>query len=501
MGPSDDLLVFEKSVTGRRGIRLPVSDVEAIDPASVLPAGALRAEAPNLPELSEMDVVRHYTRLSQKNYGIDTAFYPLGSCTMKYNPRVNEYAANLPGFARVHPEQPDATLQGFLELTYNIEQALAEVTGLDAVTLNPSAGAHGELTALMMVRAYHDAQGDTGRTTVLIPDSSHGTNPASCTLAGLKVKAVNSGPDGRVDFDDFMSKLDDSIAVMMITNPSTLGLFEGEIGKIAEALHAKGAFLYMDGANLNAIMGRTRPGDFGVDCMHINLHKTFTQPHGGGGPGAGPVALCEKLIPFMPAPRVVKDDDGAFRRLTAADLPQSIGRVRSHQGNPGVFVRSYTYMRGCGGVGLREVSDDAVLNANYILARLKGAYDLPYDGPCMHEVVFTARRQLKENKVRALDIAKRLIDLGYHPPTVYFPLVVAEALMIEPTETESKDTLDAFCDAMLQIAREAQESPDLLHNAPVTASVTRCDEVRAVKSPCLCWTPPGEFEDDGDDDA
>ena len=436
--------------------------------------------------------MRHYTRLSQKNYGIDTSFYPLGSCTMKYNPRVHEYAAALPGFARVHPEQPDASVQGFLELTWSLERALAEITGLAAVTLNPSAGAHGELTALLMVRAYHAAHGDAKRTVVLIPDSAHGTNPASCTIAGLDVRAVQSAPDGGVDLADFERKLDDTVAVMMITNPSTLGLFEKHIGRIAERLHATGAFLYMDGANLNAILGLTRPGDFGVDCMHINLHKTFTQPHGGGGPGSGPVAVCDRLVPFLPAPRVLKNADGSFRRASAADLPQSIGRVRSHQGNPGVFVRSYCYIRAHGGRGLRQVSEDAVLNANYVLARLQEAYDLPYPGPCMHEVVFSARRQLKEHKIRALDIAKRLIDLGYHPPTIYFPLIVAESIMIEPTETESRETLDQFCDAMLQIAREARESPQLLHDAPVTTPVTRCDEVRAVKSPCLCWTPPAD---------
>ena len=486
MGPTDDLLIFEKSRPGRRGIRLPAPDVTPIDPAAVLPAGARRQTPLGLPEVAEPDVVRHYTRLSQKNYGIDTAFYPLESCTMKHTPRVHEYAAALPGFARLHPMQPDATVQGMLALTHALERCLAEITGHAAVTLNPSAGAHGEYTALLMARAYHADRGDKNRTVVLVPDSSHGTNPASCALAGLDVVTVPSGPDGRVDLEGFGRNLSDKVAAMMITNPSTLGLFETRIAELARRCHDAGALLYMDGANLNAILGITRPGDFGVDLMHMNLHKTFTQPHGGGGPGAGPVAVAERLVPFLPVPRVV-EERGVYRRRE--DYPKSIGRIRSYQGNPGVFVRAYTYIRAHGGAGLRKVSEDAVLNANYILARLTGAYDPASPGPCMHEAVFSAKRQLRDHHVRALDIAKRLIDLGYHPPTIYFPLIVAECLMIEPTETESRETLDAFCDHMLQIAKEAAATPDLLTSAPVTTPVGRCDEVRAVKHPCLCWTP------------
>ncbi len=489
LGPHDDRLVFEKSRPGRRGVTLPRSDVGERKLEELLPPAALRKAAPRLPELSELEVVRHFTRLSGKNFGIDTTFYPLGSCTMKYNPRVHEYGAALPGFARVHPLQPDETVQGFLALMHGLERALAEITGLAAATLNPSAGAHGELTGLLMVRAYHRDRGDAKRDTVLIPDSAHGTNPATVAISGMGVQSVKSGPDGRVDLADLREKLGtlgDRIAAMMITNPSTLGLFELRIGEIARHLHEKGALLYMDGANMNALLGIARPGDFGVDVMHLNLHKTFTQPHGGGGPGSGPVAVGEKLVPFLPVPRVVLEG-GAYRRRE--DFPKTIGRVRSFQGNPGVFVRAFAYIRSNGGEGLRTVTEAAVLNANYILARLRDAYDLPYPGPCMHEAVFSARRQVKQNGVRALDVAKRLIDLGFHPPTIYFPLIVPEALMIEPTETEPKETLDAFVAAMLAIAREAAEEPQKVKDAPVTTPVARLDEVRAVKQPRLRWRP------------
>ncbi|MCI0342922.1 MAG: aminomethyl-transferring glycine dehydrogenase subunit GcvPB [Planctomycetales bacterium] len=489
LGLVEDRLVFEKSRAGRRGVTLPASDAGEAPLESLLPGGALRNAPPALPELSELEVVRHYTRLSGKNFGIDTTFYPLGSCTMKYNPRVHEYGASLPGFARVHPLQPDETVQGFLALAHSLERALAEITGLAAATLNPSAGAHGELTGVLMVRAYHHDRSEPGRDTVLIPDSAHGTNPATVTIAGMQVQSVKSGPDGRVDLGDLREKLGTlggRVAAMMITNPSTLGLFEIRIGEIARLLHEKGALLYMDGANMNALLGIARPGDFGVDVMHLNLHKTFTQPHGGGGPGAGPVAVGEKLVPFLPVPRIVQEG-GAYRRRE--DFPKTIGRVRSFQGNPGVFVRAYAYIRSHGGEGLRKVTEAAVLNANYILARLRDAYDLAYPGPCMHEAVFSARRQVKQNGVRALDIAKRLIDLGFHPPTIYFPLIVPESLMIEPTETEPKETLDAFVAAMLTIAGEAAEEPQKVKDAPVTMPVTRLDEVRAVKQPRLRWRP------------
>lgn len=441
-----------------------------------------RNEPAGLPEVSELDGVRHYTRLSTRNFSIDNTFYPLGSCTMKYNPRLNEVAASHAGLLNAHPLTPATEVQGTLEAFYLLTAFLAEVSGLPHVSLQPAAGAHGELTALMLMKAYFNERGDDERSTVLIPDSAHGTNPSSCTLSGFKTREVKSGDDGTVSMDDLREKLRPDVAAMMITNPNTLGIFEHNIGEISNLLHKSGALLYMDGANMNAILGVTRPGDFGVDVMHFNLHKTFSTPHGGGGPGAGPIAVNDALAPYLPVPRVVKRSDGRFE--LDEDAPKSIGKVRSFFGNSGILLRALAYAMAHGPEDLRRISECAVLNANYLLTRLRGLYHLPYPGRCMHEVVFTAKNQ-KRNGVRALDIAKRLIDLGFHPPTIYFPLVVSEALMIEPTETETKATLASFATAMESIAREAEEDPEVLHSAPLTQPVKRLDEVNAVKHPIL----------------
>lgn len=435
-----------------------------------------------LPEISELDGVRHYTKLSTKNFAIDNAFYPLGSCTMKYNPRLNEVAAGNPGFAFAHPLAEGREVQGLLEAFHWLAQILAEVSGLPHVSLQPAAGAHGELAALMMIKAYHLERGDRSRELILIPDSAHGTNPSSSAIAGFKTREIKSGRDGTVDMDDFRAKLGSNVAGMMITNPNTLGLFEHKIAQISEELHRVGSLLYMDGANMNAILGITRPGDFGVDIMHFNLHKTFSTPHGGGGPGAGPIATNALLEPYLPVPRVVKRPDGQLE--LSDDHPRSIGKVRSYFGNSGILIRALAYALAHGPEDLRGVSEHAVLNANYLRSKLAEAYHLPYATPSLHEVVFSGKKQ-KSFNVRALDIAKRLIDLGFHPPTIYFPLIVAEALMIEPTETESWETLDAFVAAMLQIAREAETEPDLLREAPVNSPVRRLDEVNAVKTPIL----------------
>lgn len=487
---SETTTIFEKSAPGRRGVEPP-------RPASVLPPldecipAELRRQDPiQLPEVGELDAVRHYTMLSQRNMGIDTNFYPLGSCTMKYNPRINETVASLASFRKGHPLQKDEELQGWLEVLYRLERLLSEVSGLPEVSLQPAAGAHGELCALMMIKAYHEEREPGVRNVVLVPDSAHGTNPSSCTIAGFKTREVRSGPDGTVDLEDFRAKLDGEVAGMMITNPNTLGIFEPAIAEISAALHECGAFLYMDGANMNAILGITRPGDFGVDIMHFNLHKTFSTPHGGGGPGAGPIACVETLAPYLPVPRVVSEerqlDDGESETTyrLRSDIPQSIGKVRSFVGNSGILLRALVYAAAHGPSELRHVSEAAVLNANYIRARLEKEFHLPYTTSCMHEVVFTAKHQ-KAAGVRALDIAKRLIDLGFHPPTIYFPLVVQEALMIEPTETESVATLDEFCEAMKRIAEESRTDPDVLKEAPVSQVVKRLDEVAAVKSPIL----------------
>jgi len=481
--PGYDKLIFELSSPGRAGYSLPEVDVPVADPARLLPPGLLRQVPPELPEVSEVDVVRHYTRLSQQNYGVDTHFYPLGSCTMKYNPKVNEDMARLPGFARLHPLTPESAAQGALRLVHELSAYLAEIVGMDAASLQPAAGAQGELAGILMIRAFHRSRKES-RTKVLIPDSAHGTNPASTAIAGFTVVQLKSDAGGEVDMRELERNLDDSVAAFMITVPNTLGLFESRILEITEMCHARGVQVYMDGANLNAILGIARPGDLGFDVVHLNLHKTFTTPHGGGGPGAGPVAVKAHLAPFLPAPVVVKTDGGY--RLDDR-RPRSIGKLQAFSGNFGMLVRAYAYIRTMGPDGLRAAADNAVLNANYLMKRLEPYYDLPYPGPCMHECVFSARRQ-KKLGVSALDIAKRLLDLGFYAPSTYFPLVVEEALMIEPTETESKETLDAFCDAMIQIAREAESNPGLIHDAPITTPVRRLDQTRAARQPDLRWT-------------
>jgi glycine dehydrogenase subunit 2 len=471
-------LIYEKSQAGRRGLAIPKPDL----PVPELPAEQQRSVPPRLPELAEPEVLRHFTELSTRNYGIDTGFYPLGSCTMKYNPRINERLAALPGFASLHPLVEDDAAQGALELEWELQEILRELTGLDAVSLQPAAGSQGELTGLMLFRAYFSERGeDDMRRRIVIPDTAHGTNPASVTMTGYELTPVKTDTRGNIDLDDLRTKVDERTAGLMLTNPSTLGLFDENIEEITRIFHEAGALMYYDGANLNAVCGISRPGDMGFDVVHINLHKTFSQPHGGGGPGGGPIAVRASLEPFLPVPVVARD--GATFRLDH-DRPKSIGRVRAFSGPFGVFVRSYAFMRSYG-PALREMSEVAVLNANYLLARLKEAYDLPYDRLCMHEFVLSARMLKREHGIAALDVAKRLMDYGFHPPTVYFPLVVPEALMIEPTETEAKETLDAFAEAMLAIAREAAERPELLREAPHDQPVRRLDEVRAAKRPIL----------------
>jgi len=481
---SYDKLIFELSSPGRVAYSLPESDVPTSDARSLLPEAYLRAEAPRLPEVSEFDVVRHYSRLSQLNYGVDTHFYPLGSCTMKYNPKINEDMARVAGFARLHPLAPEALSQGALRLMHELAAMLAEIAGMDAVSLQPAAGAQGELAGVLIIRAYHAARGEK-RTKVLVPDSAHGTNPASTALAGYEVVEVKSQPNGEVDLDELARHLDTDVAAFMITVPNTLGMFEPRIVEITELCHAKGVQVYMDGANLNAILGITRPGDLGFDVCHFNLHKTFTTPHGGGGPGAGPVGVKAHLEPFLPVPVVTKDGD---RYALDWKRPQSIGKLQAFWGNFGMHVRAYTYIRTMGADGLRSVADNAILNANYIMKRLENVYDVAVPGPCMHECVLSARRQ-KKLGVTATDIAKRLLDLGFYAPSTYFPLIVEEALMIEPTETEAKETLDAFCDAMIQIARETETSPQVVQDAPVTTPVRRLDQTRAAREPDLRWSP------------
>ena len=479
-------LIFEQGSPGRVGYSLPPCDVPEKKPEALIPPHLLRGPIPGLPEVSEVDVVRHYTRISQWNYGIDLGFYPLGSCTMKYNPRVNEDVVRLPGFSKAHPYLPDDLAQGALELMWELERYLAEISGLDRVSLHPSAGAHGELTGVMMIRAYHQSQGNPRRK-ILIPESAHGTNPASSALCGYQVVPIKSGPQGVVEPRAVAEAMDDQVAAIMITNPNTLGLFEEHIAEIARTVHAKGGQVYCDGANLNAVMGITRPGDWGVDVIQINLHKTFSQPHGGGGPGAGPVGVRKHLAPFMPIPTVEKKGDVFWLDF---DRPQSIGKVRSFATSFGVMVRAYAYIRSLGAAGLKRAAETAVLNANYLMHQLKGAYHLPYDRVCKHECVFSDAIQL-QNDVKTLDIAKRLMDYGFHPPTIYFPLIVSGALMIEPTETESKETLDQFIAAMKEIAREAKEEPDVVRAAPHKPLRSRLDETRAARQPILRWKPKG----------
>jgi glycine dehydrogenase subunit 2 len=469
-------LIYEKSQPGRRASSLPRH--EGL-PVPELPQALRRSEPPRLPEVAEFELLRHFTELSTRNFGVDTGFYPLGSCTMKYSPRINERLAALPGFTRLHPLQEEESAQGALELMWRLQEILAEVTGLDAVSLQPAAGSQGELTGLLLVRAYFAARGEEAqRRKVVIPDTAHGTNPASVTMAGYELTHVQTDARGNIDVDDLRDKVDEHTAALMLTNPSTLGLFDENIEEIERIFHGAGALMYYDGANLNAVCGVSRPGDMGFDIVHINLHKTFSQPHGGGGPGGGPIAVRKMLEPHLPVPAIVRCEDGGFG--LDYDRPDTIGKVRGFTGPFGVFVRSYAFLR-MFGPRLREMSEAAVLNANYVLARLKEVYDLPFDRLCMHEFVLSARTLKREHGVTALDVAKRLMDYGFHPPTIYFPLIVPEALMIEPTETETKETLDAFCDAMLAIAREAEEQPALLKEAPHHRPVRRLDEVRAVK--------------------
>lgn len=481
----DMKLIFEKSVPGRRACSLPECDVPQVEVERLIPGEFLREEAPALPEVSEVDVIRHFTQLSQRNHGVDSGFYPLGSCTMKYNPKINEETARLNGFAAVHPYQQEENVQGCLELLYRMDQMLSEITGMERVSLQPAAGAHGEMAGLMIIKAYHESRGDLKRTKMIIPDSAHGTNPASAAVVGFDVVEVKSNERGGVDLEALQAAVSEETAGLMLTNPNTLGLFDENIHKIAEIVHRAGGLLYYDGANANAIMGISRPGDMGFDVVHLNLHKTFSTPHGGGGPGSGPVGVIKELVPFLPKP-VIECKDGQY--FLDRERPQSIGRVKSFYGNFGVIVRAYTYIRTMGPEGLRSVSENAVLNANYILSRLREHYLLPYDRTCMHEVVLSGQKQ-KELGVSTLDIAKRLLDFGYHPPTIYFPLIVKEALMIEPTETESKETLDEFIEAMLQIAEEARTDPEKVKGAPYTTVVSRLDEAKAARSPVLNYTP------------
>ena len=478
-------LLFENSSPGKRGYQLPPLDVPAVDAASVLGAANTRAEIEAFPEVSEVEAIRHFTRLSTHNYAIDLGLYPLGSCTMKYNPRVNEQVARIEGLAWAHPYQPESLSQGILEVMGTLEKILAEITGMDAVTLQPAAGAHGEFTGILLIRALLESQGNP-RKKLLIPDSAHGTNPATATMAGYKVENIKSNERGMVDVEALARAVDEDVAALMITNPNTLGVFEENITRIAEILHAKGAQVYMDGANMNALVGVARPGDFGIDVMHLNLHKTFSTPHGGGGPGSGPVAVKKHLIPFLAeaAPGARTDERWTWNY----DLPQSIGRVRAFYGNIGMHVRALAYIMAHGGDGLRNATLDAVLNANYIRALIEPYYDLPHKAPTMHECVFSDERQTKRG-VRTGDIAKRLIDYGFHPYTVSFPLIVHGAMMIEPTETESKAELDLFVDALISIAKEIEDNPELVLKAPHHTRTSRVDEVTAARKPIVRWKP------------
>jgi glycine dehydrogenase subunit 2 len=476
-------LLFETSRPGRATAYLPGPDVPAGPLEALIPPEHLAAAPPGLPELGELDVVRHYTNLSTLNMAIDANFYPLGSCTMKYNPKRNERLAGLSGLAALHPYQDEGSVQGLLELLHGLQEMLAEIAGLDAVSLQPAAGAHGELTAMLVAAAYFRDRGQR-RTRVLIPDSAHGTNPSSAHLAGFEAVTIKSDARGLVDLDDFRAKLDDRAAVFMITNPNTVGLFDPQVGAIARLLHERGALLYLDGANMNAILGVVRPGDMGVDLMHYNPHKTFSGPHGGGGPGAGPIAVRAPLAPYLPTPLVARRADGTYG--LDADRPQSIGRVRSFFGNVGVLVRAYCFIRSQGPDGLRAIAQHAVLNANYLMALVRDVYPVPFGTRCMHEFVASARGLARDRGLRAMDIAKRLLDHNVHAPTVYFPLIVPEALMIEPTETESRETLEAFARTLRAIARE---DPEMVHAAPLTTPVSRPDEVAAAKTPVLKWTP------------
>ena len=498
-------LVFEKSAPGKRAYKLPPLDVPEVNAAELL-GEAHRESRAELPELSEIEIIRHFTRLSTWNYAIDLGMYPLGSCTMKYNPRVNEFVARIEGLAEAHPYRPESLAQGVLEIIDLLQRCLIEITGMDAITLQPAAGAHGEFTGILLVRAWHESKGNPRRK-VLIPDSAHGTNPATAAICGYQVENLKSNALGGIDLEALARQVDEDTAALMLTNPSTLGVFENEIHKIADILHAKGALLYMDGANMNALVGKVRPGDFGVDVMHLNLHKTFSTPHGGGGPGSGPVACKKFLEPFLPTPVLIRRSDSAsqvsesrpFAELRAGsgapaklhweyDRPQSVGRVRAFYGNTGMFIRALAYILANGPDGLRQTTEDAVLNANYIRKNLEDLYELPYKTPSMHEVVFSDKRQAAKG-VKTGDIAKRLIDYGFHPYTVSFPLIVHGALMIEPTESESLEELDLFIEAMRSIAQEIEETPELVKSAPHSTRVSRLDEVQAARKPILRWRP------------
>ncbi len=487
----EEPLLFERGSAGRIGVSLPPAGKD-FDPAQELPAGLLRGEIEGMPELGELEVVRHFTRLSSWNWGIDTGFYPLGSCTMKYNPKSSEALARLPGFAAAHPLLPAEMAQGALELMWRLERALSEIAGFAATTLSPAAGAHGELTGLMVIRAWHVAHGNPRRK-VLIPDTAHGTNPASSTLNGYESVPLASGPDGRLHPETVRAAMDEDVAAIMITNPNTLGIFESHIAEIAEIVHARGGLVYGDGANLNALLGIARPGDLGFDVMQFNLHKTFATPHGGGGPGSGPVGVKEALVPFLPLPVVVREGERYRLAADPKERPQTIGKLREFWGNMGMFVRAWALIRELGPEGLRRTAELAVLNANYVRARLREAYNLPYETDSLHEVVFDDKAQ-KATGVTTMDVAKRLIDHGFHPPTVYFPLVVHGALMIEPTETESKETLDRFVEGMKAIAEEAKRDPEAVKAAPTKPVRQRLDETRAARKPVLRWTPGMKVE-------
>lgn len=479
-----DKLLFEISKAGRKGYSLPESSVDAFDLNSAVPDHIIREEPAELPELSELQVMRHYTNLSNKNFGIETGFYPLGSCTMKYNPKVNEDIARYPGFANIHPLQPVKTAQGAFELMHKLEENLKEVTGMDAISLQPAAGAQGEWAGLLVFKAYHQANGDGDtRKKILVPDSAHGTNPASAVVAGYDVVEIKSNKEGRVGVDALKEAVGPDTAGLMLTNPNTLGLFEVDIVEIAEIVHEAGGLLYYDGANANAILGKSTPGEMGFDVVHLNLHKTFSTPHGGGGPGSGPIGVKEYLKDFMPSPRIEKDGD---TYSVTTNHKQSIGRVKGYFGNFGVNVRAYSYIRSMGAEGLQQVSEDAVLHANYLKARLSPYYDTPYASHCKHEFVLSGNRQ-KKLGVRTLDIAKRLLDYGFYAPTVYFPLIVEECLMIEPTETEAKEELDAFADAMIEIAKDAESNPETITGAPFHKAVKRLDEVTAARKPVVTY--------------
>ncbi len=479
-----DKLIFDKGRKGRIGVSLPECDIKEINISEHLPGHLIRKDIKDMPSLNELEVIRHYTKLSQRNFSIDTNFYPLGSCTMKYNPKVHEKIASFSGFTDIHPLQSEDTVQGALEIIWKLEEALCEITGMKKFTFQPSAGAHGELTAMFIVDKYFKNKNDY-RKKVLVPDSSHGTNPASANMCGFIVEEVKTNFEGGIDLADLKEKINDTVACLMLTNPNTLGLFEKDILKVQDIVHKKGALLYYDGANLNALLGKAKPGDMGFDIVHLNLHKTFSTPHGGGGPGSGPVGVVEELIEFLPVPLIDKKN-GKF--VFNYKVNNSIGKVRAFYGNFGVLVKAYAYIYGLGAEGLKQIANISVLNANYILNKLEKVYNCKYNRNCMHELVLSALKQ-KNKGINALDIAKRLIDYGIHPPTMYFPLIVKEALMIEPTETESKETLDYFINVMIKIAKEAENNPELLHNAPHNTFVSRVDEVKAAREPNLRWYP------------